>query len=151
MPTLYWTVNETGNRNHILEKCKIRFWLVHWIDPRSIEHNYACFCVLHKCWHLLSSWWHPSADHSHILLLMFMLVIGFGRLWSRTCVTYCLQTGQLRMRESYYRVLWMSRLSRSVDLFLALLHWPKSMPKPRFFAETVHRRNLDFTCNDWWF
>ena len=20
----------------------MRFWLVHWIDPRSIEHNYAC-------------------------------------------------------------------------------------------------------------
>ena len=43
MPTLYWTVNETGNRNRVLERCKIRFWLVHWIDPRSIEHNYACF------------------------------------------------------------------------------------------------------------
>ena len=42
MPTLYWTVNETGNRNRILERCKFRFWLVHWIDPRSIEHNYAC-------------------------------------------------------------------------------------------------------------
>jgi len=36
-------VNETGNRNRILERCKFRFWLVHWIDPRSIEHNYACF------------------------------------------------------------------------------------------------------------
>jgi len=34
--------NETGNRNRILERCKFRFWLVHWIDPRSIEHNYAC-------------------------------------------------------------------------------------------------------------
>jgi len=21
---------------------QFRFWLVHWIDPRSIEHNYAC-------------------------------------------------------------------------------------------------------------
>jgi len=42
MPTLYSTVNETGNRNRILERCKIRFWLVHWIDPLSIEHNYAC-------------------------------------------------------------------------------------------------------------
>ena len=42
MPTLYSTVNETGNRNRILERCKIRFCLVHWIDPRSIEHNYAC-------------------------------------------------------------------------------------------------------------
>ena len=35
-------VNETGNRNQILERCKFRFWLVHWIDPRSIEHTYAC-------------------------------------------------------------------------------------------------------------
>ena len=43
MPTLYSTVNETGNRNRILERCKIRFWLLHWIDPRSIEHNYACY------------------------------------------------------------------------------------------------------------
>jgi len=42
MPTLYSTMNETGNRNRILGMCKIRFWLVHWIDPRSIEHNYAC-------------------------------------------------------------------------------------------------------------
>jgi len=39
---LYSTMNETGNRNRILGMCKIRFWLVHWIDPRSIEHNYAC-------------------------------------------------------------------------------------------------------------
>ena len=43
MPTLYSMVNETGYRNRILEMCKFRFWLVHWIDPRSIEHNYACF------------------------------------------------------------------------------------------------------------
>ena len=35
-------VNETGNRNRILEMRKFRFWLVHWIDPRSIEHSYAC-------------------------------------------------------------------------------------------------------------
>ena len=42
MPTLFSMVNETGNRNRILERCKFRFWLVHWIDPRSIEHNYAC-------------------------------------------------------------------------------------------------------------
>jgi len=35
-------VNETGNRNRILEMCKFRFLLVHWIDPRSIEHSYAC-------------------------------------------------------------------------------------------------------------
>ena len=34
MPTLYSVVNETGNRNRILEMCKFRFWLVHWIDPR---------------------------------------------------------------------------------------------------------------------
>jgi len=38
----WWLVNETGNRNRILERCKFRFWLVHWIDPRSIEQNYAC-------------------------------------------------------------------------------------------------------------
>jgi len=42
MPTLFSMVNETENRNRILERCKFRFWLVHWIDPRSIEHNYAC-------------------------------------------------------------------------------------------------------------
>jgi len=46
MPTLYSTVNETGNRNGILEWCKFQFWLVHWIDPRSIEHIYACFFLL---------------------------------------------------------------------------------------------------------
>jgi len=46
MPTLCSMVNETGNRNRILERCKIRFCLVHWIDPRSIEHNYACsWCI----------------------------------------------------------------------------------------------------------
>ena len=38
MPTLYSMVNEAGNRNRILERCKIRFLLVHWIDPRSTEH-----------------------------------------------------------------------------------------------------------------
>ena len=42
MPTLYSMMNGTGNRNRILERCKIQFWLVHWIDPRSLEHNYAC-------------------------------------------------------------------------------------------------------------
>jgi len=42
MPTLYSMVNETGNRNKILEMCKFRFWLMHWIDPCSIEHSYAC-------------------------------------------------------------------------------------------------------------
>jgi len=40
-------VNKTGNRNRILERCKIRFWLVHWIDPHSIEHNYACMTNFH--------------------------------------------------------------------------------------------------------
>jgi len=34
--------NETGNRNQILEMCKFRLWLAHWIEPRSIEHSYAC-------------------------------------------------------------------------------------------------------------
>ena len=42
MLTLYSMVNETENRNQILEMCKCRFRLVHWIDPSSIEHNYAC-------------------------------------------------------------------------------------------------------------
>ena len=42
MPISYSVVNETGNRNWILEMCKFQFWLVHWIDPRSIEHSYAC-------------------------------------------------------------------------------------------------------------
>jgi len=42
MPTLYSMMNETGNRNRILETCKFRFQSVHWIDPSSIEHNYAC-------------------------------------------------------------------------------------------------------------
>ena len=46
MPTLYSMVNETRNRNRILEMCKFRFWLVHWIDPRSIEHSYACFLTI---------------------------------------------------------------------------------------------------------
>jgi len=36
MPTLYSMLHETGNRNRILEMCKFRFWLVHWIDPRSL-------------------------------------------------------------------------------------------------------------------
>jgi len=42
MLTLYSVVNETGNRNQILEMCKCQFWLVHWIDPHSIEHSCAC-------------------------------------------------------------------------------------------------------------
>ena len=42
MPTLYSMANETGNRNQILEMCKFRLWLAHWIEPRSIEHSYAC-------------------------------------------------------------------------------------------------------------
>jgi len=46
MPTLYSMVSETGNRNQIIERCKIRFWLVRWIDPRSIEHNYVCYQLL---------------------------------------------------------------------------------------------------------
>ena len=71
MPTLYSMVNEIGNRNRILEMRKFRFWLVHWIDPRSIEHNYACCyfywfvaLVIHQfvsdiatCWMLLNA--HP--------------------------------------------------------------------------------------------
>jgi len=52
MPTLYSMVNETGNRNRILDRCKIRFWLVHWIDLRSIEHNYACY-IMKLCSRLL--------------------------------------------------------------------------------------------------
>ena len=44
-------VNETGNRNRISETCKFRFWLVHWIDPRSIEHSYAG-CKLTSFQHL---------------------------------------------------------------------------------------------------
>ena len=39
---LYSIVNNTGNRNRILEMCKFRFRLLHWIDPRSIVHSYAC-------------------------------------------------------------------------------------------------------------
>jgi len=42
MPTLYSMVNETGNKNRILEMCKFRVRLVHWIDQGSIEHNSAC-------------------------------------------------------------------------------------------------------------
>jgi len=42
MLTLYSMVNETGNRNPILEMCKFPFRLLHWIDPCSIEHSYAC-------------------------------------------------------------------------------------------------------------
>jgi len=45
MPTLYLMVNETGNRNRTSEMFKFRFWLVHWIDPRSIEYSYACLFV----------------------------------------------------------------------------------------------------------
>jgi len=37
-----FNVNESENRNQILEMCKCRFLLVHWIDPSSIEHNCAC-------------------------------------------------------------------------------------------------------------
>jgi len=55
MPTLYSTVNETGNRNRILGWCKFRFWLVHWIDPRSIEHNYACFLSISCSWYKTQS------------------------------------------------------------------------------------------------
>jgi len=57
---LFSMVNETGNRNRILERCKFRFWLVHWIDPRSIEHNYACcFIKLAMCDKLCGCfrWW----------------------------------------------------------------------------------------------
>jgi len=50
MPTLYSMMNETGNRNQILETCKFRFKLVHWIDPSSIEHNYACYQFFCACW-----------------------------------------------------------------------------------------------------
>jgi len=74
-----------------------------------------CFAqVFHTYCHLLSIWELLSADHSRMFLL---LVTGFGRLWSRMCVTYCLQTGQLHMLESYYRVHWMSQPSKSVALF----------------------------------
>jgi len=41
-------VNETENRNRILEMCKFRFRLVQWIDRRSIEHSYACFSAVFK-------------------------------------------------------------------------------------------------------
>ena len=27
---------------------QFQFWLVHWIDPRSIEHNYACILYNHQ-------------------------------------------------------------------------------------------------------
>ena len=44
MQTFLSIVYETENRNRVLEMCKFRFRLVHWIDPRSIEHSYAC-CI----------------------------------------------------------------------------------------------------------
>ena len=43
-------VTETGNRNRNLKTCKFRFWLVHWIDPRSIKHSYACYWVNPMHW-----------------------------------------------------------------------------------------------------
>jgi len=54
MLTFYSMVNETGNRNRILEMCKFRFWLVHWIHPCSIEHSYACVMVRHSVTELIA-------------------------------------------------------------------------------------------------
>jgi len=59
MLTLYSVVNETRNRNRILEMCKFQFRLVHWIDLHLIEHSYAWFdfafwimlwCLLYFVW-----------------------------------------------------------------------------------------------------
>ena len=50
MPTLYSMVTESGNRNRNLKMCKFQFWLVHWIDPRSIKHSYACYWVNPMHW-----------------------------------------------------------------------------------------------------
>jgi len=65
----------------------------------------ARFTVL-EMWLIL--WKHKN--YMHIALFVFMLVSGFGRLWSTTCVMYCLRTGRLHMHENYYRVLLISRL-----------------------------------------
>ena len=46
MLTLYSMVNETGNRNRILEMRKFRFWLVRWIDPQiSFFHVGQSVCL----------------------------------------------------------------------------------------------------------
>ena len=37
---------QTGSSLPILEMCKFRFRLVHWIDPSSIEHIYACLFLV---------------------------------------------------------------------------------------------------------
>ena len=83
---LYSIVNNTGNRNRILEMCKFRFRLLHWIDPRSIEHSYACdfkllypsFCVCicrsltefyRHCWFvcwLLTVHWPTQTDERFV-------------------------------------------------------------------------------------
>ena len=73
MPTLYSTVNETGNRNRILERYKIRFCLVHWIDPRSIEHNYACLRVYPTHW----------IDNYVTSSSMSVLVVAVSRIYRR--------------------------------------------------------------------
>ena len=44
---------ETRNRNQILEMCKFRFWLVHWIDPRLTEHSYACYFNYYYNYHVI--------------------------------------------------------------------------------------------------
>jgi len=38
------------SRLDILLMCKFRFRLVHWIDPRSTEHSYACYRVYPIHW-----------------------------------------------------------------------------------------------------
>ena len=52
MPTLYSMVNETGNRNRILEMCKFRIWFRLGITPTILYRFSPNFACVSEMWSL---------------------------------------------------------------------------------------------------
>ena len=52
-----------GNKNYILEMCRFRFTLAHWIDSRSTEHSCACLSYYQSQFRLLSQTSEGSDGH----------------------------------------------------------------------------------------
>jgi len=79
---LYSMVNETENRNRILEMCKFVFWLVHWIDPCSVQHSYACVVnrdVVLRPW----SWFRGASRTRNMVLVLVLKKKSWSWSWQK--------------------------------------------------------------------
>ena len=89
-------LNEIRNINRILEMCKFRFRLVHWIDPRSIEHNYACWSGNRLSSSAESSSMkharrNGNVHHRTSQTMMMMMMMMMLHSWNLLCTVWALQ------------------------------------------------------------